>query len=347
MITISLISCAIKNNKKTDFSNTALIYSKGVSNLSSNEALTMAIVDAQKNAVKSVFEIFYDNNISDNSIFKFLMDNYSIYVKKYKIEEKKISDNYAEVNLKIYFLIDKFLETAKKENLSFSGKPKIGIFPKFYSSYNNTLNKFKSVFINNDSYQFYISDIPFEESKDLDKFDYIVLSDIYSYSLNQNSEIPLNMIPVISSGTFKVFKSKDMTLIDSFNIEESFMGKSWEDGASSSLISVATISRKKIEKIIENDSVKMKNIKIIFSGIKDLNTLLKIKKGLLALNFGKLQIKSFYDNEAIFIMETGKISGEEISSFIIRSDIIPMQVDYIDKEEIKFALTQKFQLENF
>ena len=146
------------------------------------------------------------------------------------------------------------------------------------------------------------------------------------------------MMPVISSGTFRVFKSKDMSSLAIFNIEESSMGKSWEDGVSSSLFSIGTVSRKKIEKIIENDFGERKNIKTIFSGIKDLNALLKIKKGLLSMPFGRVQLKSFYDNEAVFILETGKMSAEEVSSFIIRSDIMPMQVEYIDKNEVKFNL---------
>lgn len=326
-----LFSCG-KSQIKQDFSS-SIIYSQAY-NEEAN--LTKAIVDAQKEAVKIAYETFVDKK--DENSLNFFLDNYGFYIKKYKILSQKKEGNKLTVSLKVYFLLDKFVSSLKREKILSENPVKVALYPKFNLDFKNPIEKFKVAFSNTNYPEFYFLENEIDKENKSENFNYIVDCDIYSYSLSPSPELASTAIPVVSTGSFKI-SDKNNNYIYSFNIEENSIGTNFEEAVSSTLLSMGMKTKEKIVNFISEKDKQKRKVNLIFSNVKDINTLLKIKKAVASLPVSNFYLKSFFDKEALFIIELEKKnSNEELSSFLIRSDIVPMQVEYIEKEEIKIDL---------
>lgn len=335
MLAFFLFSCSKTGQKKPDFS-PSIIYAEAQDKTNGRD-FTSAIINAQKEAVKIAFKSFADDQQAGENSINFFMDNYGFYVKKYKILKKEVKDGTAKVSIKVYFLTDRFISALRREKKTFSKDiPKLAFYTRFHPEYDSSLNNFKKAFENTDYPEFYFPNSKIEDKQDK-SFDYIVVSDIYSYSLNPSPELS-SVYPVISSGTFRIFETKNTAFQESFELEENSIGNTMENAISMTLVSLGMRAKEKITDLIREKEKRKRKVNLIFSNVKDINTLLKIRNAVSTLPVSGFFIKNFYDDQAVFVVEDGKISNEEISSFIIRADFTPLYVDYIDKEEIKFVL---------
>ena len=334
--------CSGREKKVPDFG-ADIIHSEGLSEDVSPKGLELAIADAKKNALKTAFELFSDRELSDENPGKdrIFAANHSLYIKKAKIERKSAGNGQTGVSLRVHFLTERFVAALARENLLASGRVKIAVFPVFYSSYPLSLEKFREGFDSQASpdFSFFFSTAPFESSDpSLGKFDYAFLSEVYSYSISPAAEMGMNMAPVVSSGAFKILQTADLRTVSSFGTRENSMESTWEKSVGASLLACGVSARAGAVKAIAAEEAGKKRFSVIFAGVRDLNTLLKIKTAMNSMPFPGVYLKSFYDGTAVFSIYAGRMSPEELSSFIIRTNAVPMHIDYVDKAEVKFNI---------
>lgn len=233
-----------------------------------------------------------------------------------------------------YFDSAAFLKSLKNTDEVLKGMAKV--YLSFYSSQERAYEYIKSNVLEkcNGAFCIVFSSEPFAlENKD--GFDYVAQASVYSYSI----ENPVNSsITVISSATVRVYSSIEKKQIGSFEVQETATSFDKKEASYKSLSACGENIENKLLNTLSQYCASVKRIKLIFSGVKDLNTLSEVRTILSSAGFGRPLPLSFVNGEVVFEVYAGSLMPEQLAGEIVRRGDLRYNIEYIDNGEIKFSV---------